>query len=155
GWMGASWHIVRASVRRMGPVNRIKYGGGADDARIWHSPRSRRDELRSGVLNLRKERPRRGLQLELLVGLAIVMATATGVLVLLGLRLQETRLDLTWPLAARALAQFASERPELPPGPPGAHWWRLDGHGLARPVGDAPAIDDETRALAEAARARG
>ena len=104
---------------------------------------------------MRKERPRRGLQLELLVGLAIVMATATGVLVLLGLRLQETRLDQTWPLAAQALARLASEYPELPPGPPGAHWWRLDGHGIARPLGDAPPIDGETRALAEAAGARG
>ena len=104
---------------------------------------------------MRKERPRRGLQLELLVQMAIVMATATGVLVLLGLRLQETRLDQTWPLAAQTLARFGSEYPELPPGPGGAHWWRLNEQGIARPLGDAPPIDGETRALAEAARARG
>src|SRR6185503_18591024 len=36
----------------------------------------------------------------------------------------------------------------------GAHWWRLDGRGIARPLGDAPAIDNQTRALAETARAR-
>jgi signal transduction histidine kinase len=106
-------------------------------------------------LNVRKERSRRGLQLELLVQMAVVMATATGVLVFLGLRLQETRLDQTWPLAAQALARLDSEYPELPPGPAGAHWWRLDGQGTARPLGDAPPIDGETRALAEAAQARG
>ena len=101
------------------------------------------------------ERPRRGLQLELLVGLAIVMATATGVLLLLGLRIQETRLEQTWPLAARALARLASEQPELPLEPAGAQWWRLDGQEIARPLGDAPPIDAETRAIAEAAKARG
>jgi two-component system, NtrC family, sensor kinase len=104
---------------------------------------------------VRKERPRRGLQLELLVGLSIVMATATGVLVLIGLRLQEARLDQTWPLAAQSLARLASEYPELPPGPAGADWWRLDRQGDARPLGGAPEIDDETRALAVAAGARG
>jgi signal transduction histidine kinase len=102
-----------------------------------------------------KERPRRGLQLELLLQMAIVMATATGVLVLLGLRLEESRLDQTWPLAAQALARSASEYPELPPGPAGADWWRIDGRGIARPLGDAPPIDDQTRALARAAGARG
>jgi two-component system, NtrC family, sensor kinase len=101
-----------------------------------------------------KERPRRGVQLELLVGLAIVMATATAVLLLLGLRLQETRLEQTWPLAVVALARLASEQPELPPGPAGAYWWRLDEQGIARPLGDAPPIDAETRAIAEAAGAR-
>jgi two-component system NtrC family sensor kinase len=104
---------------------------------------------------VREEKRRRGLQLELLVGLSIVMATATGVLVFLGLRLQETRLDQTWPLAADALARSASEHPELPLGPPGSRWWRLDARGVALPLGEAPPIDDETRALAEAARARG
>ena len=104
---------------------------------------------------VRQERSRRGLRVELLVGLSVVMATATGVLVLLGLRLQETRLDQTWPLAAETLARSASDYPELPPGPAGAEWWRLDGPGIARPLGDAPPIDDETRALAETARARG
>jgi signal transduction histidine kinase len=104
---------------------------------------------------VRNERPRRGLQLEVLVGLSIVMATATGVLVLLGLRLQETRLDQTWPLAAQTLERFASEHPVVPSGPPGARWWRLDRQGVARPLGDAPPIDDETRALAQAAGARG
>ena len=87
--------------------------------------------------------------------MAIVMATATGVLVALGLRLEEARLDQTWPLAAHALARSASEYPELPPGPAGAQWWRLDGQGAARALGDAPPIDDETRALAQAAGARG
>jgi signal transduction histidine kinase len=104
---------------------------------------------------VRKDKRRRGLQLELLVGLAIVMATATGVLVFFGLRIQETRIDQAWPFAARELARSASEFPELPPGPAGAHWWRLDPLGIARPLGDAPAIDDETRAIAEAARAHG
>ena len=87
--------------------------------------------------------------------MAIVMATATGVLVLLGLRLEEKRHDQTWPLAAQALARLASEYPELPPGPAGAHWWRIDGDGAARSLGDAPPIDEETRALAQAASARG
>ena len=101
------------------------------------------------------DRPRRGLQLELLLGLAIVMATATGVLLLLGLRLQEARLAQAWPLAAGELARLAAERPELPLGPAGAQWWRLNGPGDAHPIGDAPPIDDETRAIAEAAAARG
>src|SRR5262245_51294292 len=83
------------------------------------------------------------------------MATATGVLVLLGLRLQEARLDQTWPFAAQELARLASEYPELPPGPAGGDWWRLNEQGIARPLGDAPPIDDETRAIAEAAGARG
>src|SRR5688572_19015708 len=83
------------------------------------------------------------------------MATATAVLLLLGLRLQETRLEQTWPLAAEALARLASARPELPPGPAGAHWWRLDAEGTARPLGDAPPIDAETRALAQEAGASG
>src|SRR4029453_8669250 len=120
----------------------IKYGSARDEERNWRSP----FEASPGVLNVRKERPRRGLQLELLVGLATVMATATGVLVLLGLRLQERRVDQTGPLCAQELARFASQYPDLPPGPAGAHWWRLDGKGIARPLGDAPAIDDETRA---------
>ena len=129
----------------------IKDGSLRDEERIWRSPFDASPE----VQNVRKERPRRGLQVELLVQMATVMATATGVLVFLGLRLQETRLDQTWPVAAQTLARLALEYPELPPGPAGAHWWRLDGQGIARPLGDAPPIDEETRALAETARARG
>ena len=83
------------------------------------------------------------------------MATATAVLLFLGLRIQETRLEQTWPLAAQALARLASEQPELPPGPAGAYWWRLDAQGSARPLGDAPPIDPETRAFAEEAGASG
>ncbi|MGH7336575.1 MAG: sensor histidine kinase, partial [Myxococcota bacterium] len=77
------------------------------------------------------------------------------VLLLLGLRLQETRLAQAWPLAARELARLAAERLDLPFGPAGAEWWRLEGPGNARGLGDAPPIDDETRAIAEAAAARG
>jgi signal transduction histidine kinase len=83
------------------------------------------------------------------------MATGTAVLLFLGLRIQETRLEETWPLAAQALARLASEQPDLPPGPADAEWWRLDAQGIARPLGDAPPIDAETRALALEAGARG
>jgi signal transduction histidine kinase len=104
---------------------------------------------------LRNERPRRGIQLELLVGLAIVMATATAALLFLGLRIQESRLAQAWPLAADALARITWLQAELPLGPAGAEWWRLDAKGIARPLGDAPPIDADTRAFAEKAAMRG
>jgi signal transduction histidine kinase len=121
----------------------IKYGSVPDE------------EALAEIQNVRKQRSRRGLQLELLVGLTIVMVTAdrgaadartasAGDAARAGVAARRPRAR-----AARFGASGTSARAA------GADWWRLDARGSARPLGHSPAIDEETLALAEAAGSRG
>ncbi len=98
---------------------------------------------------------RRGLQSQVLLGLALVMTTATLALVGVGLRVQEAQLHEVWPLVASALGNQPESPLGFASGPPGAEWWTVepDGNAVIR-EGDRN-LDDEGRALAEAARARG
>jgi hypothetical protein len=97
---------------------------------------------------------RGGLLAEVVASLALVMLAATVVVVLLLFQGHESRLR---DLLGRALLAEARELPEPAQAlVPGTLWWRIDAQGTARPArSGGPAIDAETRALAEEARARG
>jgi len=97
----------------------------------------------------------RGLQVEVLIGLGLVMAMATAVLVGFGLRLQTDQIAQLRELAARRLVTEVNAPGALAPGPEGSEWWRITPEGVARPWGAAGELDLETQALAEAARHHG
>jgi len=102
-----------------------------------------------------RQEGRRGLQTEVLLGLCLVMATATGVLAAVGLRIQEAQLGELRALAARSLVEEARRPPGVTPGPPGSEWWleAPDGSVVAR--GAAGAFPAAARELARAARREG
>ena len=97
----------------------------------------------------------RGLRSEVLLGLGLVMLTATAVLTGLGLRLQDAQLAQLRELAARQLVTDVQRPIGLPPGPEGGEWWWIDGAGAAEAWGAAGPVDVQTLELAAAARAEG
>ncbi len=98
---------------------------------------------------------RRGLEAEILVSLAVVMVTATAVLVGLLVETHEANVRQLQRLAARSLLEEA--RAELPAVAPAIRrWWIVDDEGRARPRGGhAEPIDADSRALASQALQRG
>jgi len=98
--------------------------------------------------------PRRGLQAEILVSLAVLMITATTVLGVLLSRSQQANGHRLYQLAARALIDdLDASNPTLGRSMPELLWWAVDSVGVAVPRnGHAEKIDDESRALAAEAR---
>ncbi len=98
--------------------------------------------------------PRRGLQAEILVSLAVLMITATTVLGVLLARSQQASGHRLHQLAARALFDdLVASNPVLGRSMPDLLWWTVDPAGDAVPRnGHAETIDDESRALAAEAR---
>lgn len=98
---------------------------------------------------------RRGLQTEVLLGLCLVMATGTGVLAAVGLRIQDAQLSQLRELAAHWLVEQARKPVGVEPGPAGGAWWLVlpDASVVSRGA-DAP-LPDDARELAEAARRQG
>jgi signal transduction histidine kinase len=100
--------------------------------------------------------PRRGLHSEVLMSLAVVMLTATGVLGAVLVKAHEAHLLQIRQLAARAL--IAEARSPLPPVSselPGMRWWIVEPNGARRPLGyhDEP-LDPRSLELAAEARAQ-
>jgi len=99
----------------------------------------------------------RGLQAEVLVSLAIVMLTATGMLGIVLIKDHETHVDRLRDLAVQSLVAEANS----PLGPSrtredGTRWWMIDAQGTQRAyAGDGGAPGDGTRALVDAARKLG
>jgi signal transduction histidine kinase len=99
----------------------------------------------------------RGLQSEILLSLAVVMATATGVLAATLARAHAAASERLARLAAQALvAEARSPLSAAGPGTGGARWWTVDAEGRAAPRGDhAEALDADSLTLAARARATG
>ena len=97
----------------------------------------------------------RGLQAEVLLGLGLVMAMATAVLMATGLRLQEAQLAQLRGLAVQRLVTEVRASGGLAAGPSGSRWWRVTEKGAAQAWGTVGEIDAETRELAEASRREG
>jgi signal transduction histidine kinase len=97
---------------------------------------------------------RRGIQSEILLSLAVVMATATGVLAATLARSHAAASERLTELAARALLERArSPLPELGEPIPGVRWWTIDPGGRALPRGDhSEPLDAPSRELAARAR---
>ncbi len=97
---------------------------------------------------------RRGLQTEVLMSLAVVMVTATGVLATVLIEAHEAHLLQIRQLAARAL--IAEARSPLPPDSlnlAGTRWWIIEGDGSSRSLGaDGEIVDANSRALVVEAR---
>ncbi|MEM7412970.1 MAG: ATP-binding protein [Myxococcota bacterium] len=94
----------------------------------------------------------RGLQAELLIGLGLVMATATSLLVSLGLRIQSDQLEQLRPLAAQSLVKAADAPLGLKLGPPGSDWWLVRPDGTVQPRATDQTIDAASLEIAAAAR---
>jgi hypothetical protein len=101
--------------------------------------------------------PGRGLQSEILLSLAVVMATATGVLAAALARSHAAASELLLALAARALVERAgSPLLEVAEPIPGARWWTVDARGRGSPVGGhAEPLDAASLDLAARAREAG
>jgi len=102
-------------------------------------------------------RGRNGLQAEVLLSLAVLFTTATAVFGVVLVRSHEARARQLRPMLARMLEQEArSPLAALAPVVPGQRWWLAEPEGAFRPQGAmGHAIDGDSRALAEEARARG
>ncbi len=99
----------------------------------------------------------RGLESEILLSLAVVMATATGVLAATLARSHADASERLALLAARALAVEARSPVSASTLPgSGLRWWRVDQSGQASALGDhAEPLDRESLELAARARASG
>jgi signal transduction histidine kinase len=99
----------------------------------------------------------RGLESEILLSLAIVMATATGVLAATLARSHAVASERLAVHAARALALEArSPFPDSGSSASGLQWWSVDGSGHATLLGaDGEPLDPESLELAARARASG
>ncbi len=106
---------------------------------------------------MRGGRARRGIQREILLSLAIVMATATGVLAATLARSHAAASERLAALAARALVLEArSPLSETADPTPGVLWWTVDAQGRASPRGGhAEPLDADSLELAGRARERG
>ena len=95
----------------------------------------------------------RGLQVEILLSLLVVMVTATGFLGVAFLETHDADVRRFQKLAARALE--AEARTPLPrDAGAGVHWWILRSDGHVRPRGTQRSLDSESQELAEEARRR-
>jgi signal transduction histidine kinase len=96
----------------------------------------------------------RGLQAEILVSLAIVMLTATGMLGIVLIKTQEAEVDRLSELAVRELVAEARSPLGLPRiGTDGVRWWMITPDGAHRvEAGSDRAPADGSRALVEEAR---
>jgi signal transduction histidine kinase len=102
---------------------------------------------------LRRTPRARGLQGEILLSLAVVMATATGVLAATLARSHAAASERLAALAARALVEEARS-PLAGAAVPGVLWWTVDARGRAAPRGDhAEPLDAGSLELAARARA--
>jgi signal transduction histidine kinase len=98
-----------------------------------------------------------GIQREILLGLAVVMATATGVLAATLARSHAAASERLAILAARALVLEArSPLSETADPSGGVSWWTVDAQGRASPRGGHPeALDAASLELARRAREEG
>lgn len=94
-------------------------------------------------------RSRRGVQAEVLLSLALVMVTGTGLLAAVFLEIDHAGIDRLHPLLGRGLlAQSREASFEAEPGGIGS-WWRIDERGRVTGLNaSAESLDEPTRMLA-------
>ncbi len=98
----------------------------------------------------------RGVQLEVLVSMTLVMVTATGLLAAFMVRTQSIQIESLQGLIGRALrAEAAAASFRIMGGSEGVEWWILD-RGSSRALGNQPnGPGGALEALAESARSEG
>jgi two-component system NtrC family sensor kinase len=98
----------------------------------------------------------RGVQTEILVSLAVVMATATGMMALFALQLHDTQTRRFQGLLGRALEREARLVQPWEDAPSGASWFVVDADGVGRALrSNGETLDPNGAELAAAARRDG